>query len=96
MRRSGTALAVTAHVLLALPVVALLWVPLYAGPGPRLAGLPFFYWYQFAWVVLSVALMTLSHLLLRRARRASARRADAVPAPVPPDGAIRRLSGRQP
>ncbi|WP_313896532.1 DUF3311 domain-containing protein [Streptomyces sp. GC420] len=32
------------------PVVALLWVPWYAQDRPRLAGVPFFYWYQLAWV----------------------------------------------
>ncbi|WP_345021782.1 DUF3311 domain-containing protein [Streptomyces shaanxiensis] len=37
-------------VLLLAPAAGLLWVPLYAGAEPRLAGTPFFYWYQLAWV----------------------------------------------
>ncbi|MGW6905493.1 MULTISPECIES: DUF3311 domain-containing protein [unclassified Streptomyces] len=37
-------------VLLLAPAAGLLWVPLYAGADPRLAGTPFFYWYQLAWV----------------------------------------------
>ena len=34
------------------PFVALLWIPFYAGAKPYLGGVPFFYWYQFAWVIL--------------------------------------------
>lgn len=37
-------------VLLLAPAAGLLWVPWYAGAEPRLAGTPFFYWYQLAWV----------------------------------------------
>ncbi|GAA4438541.1 DUF3311 domain-containing protein [Phytohabitans houttuyneae] len=50
---------------LAAPFVALLWVPFYAS-GPSLAGVPFFYWYQMLWVPLSVLLMFIAYLLLRR------------------------------
>ncbi|WP_232072269.1 DUF3311 domain-containing protein [Phytohabitans flavus] len=50
---------------LAAPFVALLWVPFYAS-GPTLAGVPFFYWYQMAWVPVSVLLMFVAYLLLRR------------------------------
>ncbi|WP_460845134.1 DUF3311 domain-containing protein [Phytohabitans suffuscus] len=50
---------------LAAPFVALLWVPFYAG-GPALVGVPFFYWYQMVWVPLSVLLMFVAYLLLRR------------------------------
>jgi membrane protein implicated in regulation of membrane protease activity len=60
---------VLAHALLVLPFAAILWVPLYARTEPRLGGLPFFYWYQFAWIVLTLALMTLSYRLLRRVER---------------------------
>jgi hypothetical protein len=35
---------------LVIPFVATLWVPLYNRVEPRLAGIPFFYWYQFAWI----------------------------------------------
>lgn len=38
---------------LVIPFVALLWVPFYAGAKPYLGGIPFFYWYQFAWVILA-------------------------------------------
>ena len=38
--------------LLALPIVAVLFPDLYAS-GPALFGIPFFYWYQIAWILLS-------------------------------------------
>ena len=49
--RTGT--LVTAGVLLAIPVLALLIVPIYASEDPHLWGFPFFYWYQFLWVFLA-------------------------------------------
>lgn len=30
-----------------------LWVPLYNRIDPKLAGIPFFYWFQFCWVIVS-------------------------------------------
>ncbi|GAA2359453.1 DUF3311 domain-containing protein [Dactylosporangium salmoneum] len=69
MARFRKPIRIAAYTGLALPLVAILWVPLYARTTPRLAGLPFFYWFQFAWIVLSVALMAASHLLLKRADR---------------------------
>ncbi|GGM86562.1 hypothetical protein GCM10007977_105600 [Dactylosporangium sucinum] len=66
MARFRKAGRVAAYTGLALPLVAILWVPLYARTTPRLAGLPFFYWFQFVWIFLSVVLMAVSHLLLKR------------------------------
>jgi membrane protein implicated in regulation of membrane protease activity len=57
---------VLAALCLAAPFVALLWVPWYARREPALAGMPFFYWYQLAWVPTSVVLMFVAYLLLRR------------------------------
>jgi hypothetical protein len=37
--------------LLALPIIAMVWVPSYAGGTPAAGGIPFFYWYQFAWII---------------------------------------------
>jgi len=39
--------------LLAAPLVALLWVGSYTSAKPRLWGFPFFYWYQLLWVIVS-------------------------------------------
>ena len=44
------------YVLLLFPFVAMLWVPTYAGSTPELGGVPFFYWYQFLWVIITVIL----------------------------------------
>lgn len=44
-------------VLLSLPVLAMLAVPLYSRATPEVAGVPFFYAYQFAWVPLSILAM---------------------------------------
>ena len=56
------------YVLLVLPFVALLWVPLYAKKGPELFGFPFFYWYQFAWVIVAAALTVLVYLATKAHR----------------------------
>ncbi|MFD4975609.1 DUF3311 domain-containing protein [Streptomyces sp. NPDC058424] len=45
-----------------------LLAPLYMRTEPRLLGWPFFYWYQFAWVLLVVALL-LGALAFRRVGR---------------------------
>ncbi|MFI2209690.1 DUF3311 domain-containing protein [Streptomyces sp. NPDC020141] len=64
----GTAVRrAAAGVCLLAPVVALLWVPWYARELPRLAGVPFFYWYQLAWVPLCALAMFAAHRLTRRA-----------------------------
>jgi hypothetical protein len=44
------------YYVLLLPPLLLLWVPHYNRIEPALAGIPFFYWYQMAWVVLTAAL----------------------------------------
>lgn len=56
-------------VLLGLPFVALLWTGSYNRSEPTLAGIPFFYWYQLAWVPLGVLLLLPSWLAGRRERR---------------------------
>jgi hypothetical protein len=45
------------HLLLLIPYVAMLWVPSYNRIDPMLAGIPFFYWYQMAWILLGVAVL---------------------------------------
>ena len=44
------------YLLLALPFAGLLIVPIYAHETPKLFGFPFFYWYQFAWVIVAAIL----------------------------------------
>jgi membrane protein implicated in regulation of membrane protease activity len=53
------------YLLLLVPLVGLLWVPIYAKQDPELWGIPFFYWYQFAWVPGSVAITVLVYLMTR-------------------------------
>lgn len=48
-----------AGLLLVVPFVALLAVPLYAREEPSLWGWPFFYWYQFAWCLITIVLMAI-------------------------------------
>lgn len=57
-----------AYWLLAIPVVATLWPPLYAHAEPSIGGIPFFYWYQFVWILLS-SVVTGSVYLLTRDKR---------------------------
>jgi hypothetical protein len=42
--------------LVAIPLIAVGWVPFYNAVEPSWAGIPFFYWYQLLWVFLTAAL----------------------------------------
>jgi hypothetical protein len=48
------------------PFVALLWVSSYARVDPTFIGIPFFYWYQLLWVVVSTALTSIAYRLWQR------------------------------
>jgi Protein of unknown function (DUF3311) len=61
-------LLVAAGVLLMLPIVALMWVSSYARPEPKIAGFPFFIWYQFLWVFLCSACTYAAYRLVLKAR----------------------------
>jgi len=58
-RRSGWIL------LLVLPYLGLCFPRVYAHSAPSLLGFPFFYWYQFAWVVLTSALLGIVYRKLK-------------------------------
>ncbi|MCU1589249.1 MAG: hypothetical protein JWP11_505 [Frankiales bacterium] len=74
-RRRSAAYAVAAVLLLA-PFVALLWVSSYAKDDPRLWGFPFFYWYQFLWVLLASLFTYTAYRLVRATERTRARLTD--------------------
>ena len=61
-------LLVAAGVLLAIPVLALLWVGSYARTTPKLGAFPFFIWYQFLWVFVTAGLTAVAYVLVGRAR----------------------------
>ena len=53
------------YLLLLLPFAGLLYPPLYAHMDPHVFGIPFFYWYQGLWLVLTAAITT---VVYRRTR----------------------------
>ena len=48
--------------LFVVPLVALLWPPLYNLTDPELAGIPFFYWFQLASIIVTVGLTLIAYL----------------------------------
>ena len=74
-RNRGAAYGVAAVLLLA-PFVGLLWVSSYAKDSPRLLGFPFFYWYQFLWVLLSAVFTYAAYRLVHMVERPRARLTD--------------------
>ncbi len=57
------------YLLLLPPFVGMLWVPFYNRIEPQVGGVPFFYWYQFAWIGVSVVLTAIVYLGTRAAER---------------------------
>jgi hypothetical protein len=39
-----------------------LWVPLYNRVEPTLFGVPFFYWFQFVWIIVSAIVTGVAYL----------------------------------
>jgi hypothetical protein len=60
---------VAAGVLLAIPLIALMWVPSYAKEPPKLFHFPFFFWYQFLWVFICSAMTWTAYKLTLSARK---------------------------
>ncbi|MFC8146638.1 DUF3311 domain-containing protein [Streptomyces paradoxus] len=65
-----TPMRVVIAVCLIAPFVAMLWVGSYAKTDPAFIGIPFFYWYQMAWVVISTVLTMIAYKLWQRDQRA--------------------------
>ena len=55
-----------AYWLLLIPFIALLWVPFYNSAEPRWEGIPYFYWYQFLWILISSALTAFVYVVTDR------------------------------
>ncbi len=53
------------NLLLFIPWVAVLWVPFYATATPSIGGFPFFYFYQFIWIVISGVLTAIVYWILK-------------------------------
>jgi hypothetical protein len=53
------------YVLLIIPFIFTLWVPLYAGRDPQLGPIPFFYWYQFLWIIITAVLTGLVYFVTK-------------------------------
>lgn len=64
-----TPVRVVIAVCLVAPFVAMLWVSSYAKIDPTLIGIPFFYWYQMLWVLISTALTMTAYKLWQRDQR---------------------------
>jgi hypothetical protein len=75
-----TGLWVLIVVILVPAVVIPLWVPLYDKTDPSLWGFPFFYWFQFAMILMAASLTAIAYVLSRVADR---RRRSAASAHIP-------------
>ena len=65
-RSTSPVVRVVVAVLLIAPFVIYLAVPSYARVKPRLAGFPFFYWWQLLWVILTAVFIGIAYLLTRQ------------------------------
>lgn len=69
-RPAVTPVRVVIALCLVAPFVAMLWVSSYAKVDPAFIGIPFFYWYQMLWVLISTALTMIAYQLWQRDQRA--------------------------
>ncbi|MDQ0789102.1 hypothetical protein QFZ63_002994 [Streptomyces sp. B3I7] len=69
-----TPLRVVIGLCLVAPFVAMLWVGSYDRTDPAFIGLPFFYWYQMLWVLISTVLTVTAYKLWQFDQRGRASR----------------------
>jgi hypothetical protein len=53
------------HLLFVIQFVAVLWPPFYNRIEPLWLGLPFFYWYQMLWVIVSAVITAIVYFATR-------------------------------
>lgn len=53
------------YLLLLVQFAAVLVTGIYTRENPKISGIPFFYWYQFAWIILSVILTFIVYVATR-------------------------------
>jgi hypothetical protein len=53
------------YLLLLVPFIGTLWPPFYDSIDPRLGGVPYFYWYQFLWIVIGAVLTAVVYFATR-------------------------------
>ena len=62
--RSATPLArVLVYAMFLIVAVGALWVPLYNRADPSWQGIPFFYWFQIAWILVTAAATAIAYRL---------------------------------
>ncbi len=61
------------RLLFLIPFVAMLWVASYNRTGPALGGIPFFYWYQLAWILIGAAIVLLAYWIETKVTRVAER-----------------------
>ncbi|HEU0018101.1 MAG TPA: DUF3311 domain-containing protein [Methyloceanibacter sp.] len=61
------------RLLLVIPFVMALWVPSYNRIEPKLADIPFFYWYQLTWVLVGAVIVLAVYLIETRLTHVTAR-----------------------
>jgi hypothetical protein len=49
--------------LLLIPFIVLLWPPFYNYREPSFIGMPFFYWFQLLWIIITAILTAIVYLL---------------------------------
>lgn len=49
--------------LLLIPFIVLCWPPFYNFRDPEFAGIPFFYWFQLLWVIITAVITAVVYLL---------------------------------
>jgi hypothetical protein len=54
------------YLLFLVQFVAVLWPPFYNRAEPYFIGIPFFYWYQMMWVIISAVITALIYLITQR------------------------------
>ena len=72
-RRLSSGVLIAVAVLLAIPILALVLVPIYARKGPELWGFPFFYWYQLLWVLICGVFTSAAYRLIEHDRKRARR-----------------------
>jgi len=61
------------YLLFVIQFVAVLWPPFYNKIEPTWAGIPFFYWYQMLWVVISAVLTAIVYFATEEEGKAQPR-----------------------